>query len=239
MSFDLIPIGVNGLYPTVDSPTSSYLVGFGGKNVLLDMGSGAFSELSRFISPEKIDAIVVSHFHLDHCADLGVFGYYMQSSPRKIKLFCPFDKAAFGLFDLERFYDVETIKEGKLPRERFFGANVEFIRTFHPVETYAVKISFEGKTLSYTADTNYSAACERIFANSSLVIADSAFPDSVWSVDKPHLSAKICGELSLKYGVKTLLTHVAPSTDKAKILEEAFSVSPLCGLIERGKKYTI
>ena len=235
----VIPIGTNGLYPTPDSPTSCYLVEVNGKTVLLDIGSGAFTALSRFIAPEKIDVVIISHFHLDHCADIGVFGYYMQNKREKIKLFCPNDERALKFFSLEKFFDVSLIKAGKADPDGFGGAAVTFIKTAHPVPTFATKIAFGGRTLAYTADTNASSACDDIFSGSDLVVCDSAFLDADWSPASPHLSAKLCGGYSFKYGVKTLLTHIAPSVDKNSVLKEANAVSPLCELIVNDKEYAV
>ena len=232
--FKLIPVGTNGLYPQKDKPTSCYLVQVGERNIVIDMGSGSFSRLAEIVAPEKIDLIIVSHFHLDHCADLGVFGYYMQRREKK-RLFCPDDPHAAAVFGLEKLFDATYISEGKT--EIYSGIFVEFLRTNHPVKTYAVRITADGKTLSYTADTNVCDNLERLFSSSDLVISDSAFLYKDWAENKPHISASHCGRLSAKYGVKTLLSHLDPAIDKREVLKEAREFSELTELIENDKIY--
>lgn len=234
--FSITPIGTNGLYPTLNKPTSCYLVRAGGKTVLLDLGSGAFPKLFRYVAPEDIDVIVISHFHFDHCADLGVFGYYMQQLGKTATVYRPSDPAAFSLFfPRERFNSI-PIKEGSVD---LGGCGIEFIRANHPIETYAVRISAEGKTFAYTADSNVCPALEKVFFGSDLAIADSAFLYSDWSEKKPHLSARHCGEYAEKFKVRTLLSHLNPKADVSAILKEARSVSALCELIENDKTYTL
>ena len=234
--FSLIPIGTNGLFPTKDKPTSCYYIEAAGKKIVLDMGSGSFEKLCERVSPEEIDLIIVSHFHLDHCADLGVFGYYNQKSGTKTRVFCPFDPSAFALFSLNKHFSATEIKEGVFG---FDGIRLEFFRTRHPVETYAVRITAEGKTLSYTADSNVFDNLDKVFSGSDLVISDSAFLFSDWSEEKPHISARHCGEYSARYRVKTLLSHLNPRADEKAVLSEAEKISDLCELIENGKVYNL
>ena len=67
-------IGCSGSFAGPDSPASSYLVQHevDGRtwNLLLDLGSGALGALQRHMSPDDIDAVVLSNLHHDHCVDL-------------------------------------------------------------------------------------------------------------------------------------------------------------------------
>lgn len=234
--FTMIPIGTNGLFPTKDRPTSCYYIEAAGKKIVLDMGSGSFVKLCERVSPDAVDLIIVSHFHLDHCADLGVFGYYNQKNGKKTKLFCPFDPSAFALFSLDKNFSATAIKEGVFD---FEGVKLEFISVRHPVETYAVKITADNKTLSYTADSNVCDNLDKVFSGSDLVVSDSAFLFFDWSEEKPHISARHSGEYSAKHRVKTLLSHLDPRGDKKAVLKEASAVSDRCELIENGKVYNL
>ena len=233
----IIPLGVNGLYATDVSPTSCYLLTVRGKVVIIDFGSGALASLQKYIPPEKIDLIILSHFHFDHVSDMGTLGYYMQSHAEKLKVLCPFDEARAEFFSLPSRFDVSYIKEGK--RELFDGVSAEFFLVRHPIETFAVKITDGTATFSYTADTNVCPALDDLFRGSDLVISDSAFLNASWSEKKPHLSAALCAEYAKKYSVRTLLTHFDPKTDRSLYLAEALSVTDKCELAEVGKIYEI
>ena len=87
--FSLTCLGKNGLYPTKSSPTSGYLLTCGETRILLDVGSGVFSALLESFPPERINAVVISHFHGDHCSDTTVYDYYLQTKGNKIPLYAP------------------------------------------------------------------------------------------------------------------------------------------------------
>ena len=88
-------IGECGPYPKPLGATSCYLLETENNKIVLDMGSGAFSKLSDIVKPEEISAIVISHFHADHSADLAIFAYYLQQLEKRgrfsgsIPLYCP------------------------------------------------------------------------------------------------------------------------------------------------------
>ena len=75
----LTALGVWGGYPTRDAGTTSYLLqSEEGFNLLLDAGSRAVTELEHELSPNDLDAIILSHYHEDHIADLGALRQYRQ-----------------------------------------------------------------------------------------------------------------------------------------------------------------
>ena len=68
-------VGCAGSFPGPDSAASCYLVEAdddAGRRwrVLLDLGSGALGPLQRHLPLADLDAVLLSHLHPDHCADL-------------------------------------------------------------------------------------------------------------------------------------------------------------------------
>ncbi|KHF28675.1 Ribonuclease BN [Anoxybacillus sp. BCO1] len=55
--------------------TSCYLFEHDGFRLLVDCGSGALAQLQNVIDIEQIDAVIVSHYHHDHVADIGPLQY--------------------------------------------------------------------------------------------------------------------------------------------------------------------
>src|SRR5690625_5566929 len=66
-------IGSSGSVSGPESAASCYLVQAeeAGKitSVVLDMGSGAYGQLSRYLDPGMVDALLLSHLHADHVVD--------------------------------------------------------------------------------------------------------------------------------------------------------------------------
>ena len=69
-------VGCSGSYPGPDSPASCYLLEHDGHRILLDMGNGSVGALHRYGDPYDLDAILISHLHVDHCIDLT--SYYVM-----------------------------------------------------------------------------------------------------------------------------------------------------------------
>ena len=42
-----------------------------GFHCLIDCGSGVLSSLQNYLPLEELDAVVISHYHADHIADIG------------------------------------------------------------------------------------------------------------------------------------------------------------------------
>jgi ribonuclease BN (tRNA processing enzyme) len=65
-------IGPWGGYPKVNEASAGYILEHDGFNLLIDCGSGVLSKLQQYIKPTDLDACIISHYHPDHNADIGV-----------------------------------------------------------------------------------------------------------------------------------------------------------------------
>src|SRR5690625_5292249 len=68
-------IGFWGGYPAAGGATSAYLVEEKDFKLLVDAVSGSLSILQNYINFSDLDAVIVSHHHHDHMADIGVIQY--------------------------------------------------------------------------------------------------------------------------------------------------------------------
>src|ERR687893_3291983 len=83
----LTVLGCSGSVPGPESPSSGYLVRAGDAAVVLDLGNGTLGALQRYLDPFELDAVVLSHLHPDHCADVSgliVHRRYHPDGPGKI-----------------------------------------------------------------------------------------------------------------------------------------------------------
>ena len=65
-------IGPWGGYPKANEASSGYLLEHHGFHLLIDCGSGVLSKLQTIIEPENLHGLIISHYHADHIADIGV-----------------------------------------------------------------------------------------------------------------------------------------------------------------------
>src|SRR5215469_10292556 len=67
----LTVLGGTGGWPTAGTACSGYLVEHDGYLVLIDPGYATFPRLLEHCAAAAVDAVLVSHGHPDHCADLN------------------------------------------------------------------------------------------------------------------------------------------------------------------------
>ena len=72
-------IGCAGGYPLGENGTSSYLLSSSDNDyhVLLDAGSGSALAIEKYLDVNLLDAVVLSHDHPDHVADIGIFQHLL------------------------------------------------------------------------------------------------------------------------------------------------------------------
>ena len=222
----LTALGVWGGYPTRDAGTTSYLLqSEEGFNLLLDAGSRAVTELEHELSPNDLDAIILSHYHEDHIADLGALRQYRQLQTVKPQILPIYghqeNEYEFSKLSLENVsegiaYDVENgTSVGPF--------DIQFLKTVHPVICYAMRIveRATGQVLIYTGDTGYFAELVDFSKDADILLADVYFfKDKVKMPN--HLSSVEAGEIAAKANVKKLvLTHLPQVGDLQVLREEA------------------
>jgi ribonuclease BN (tRNA processing enzyme) len=67
----IVLLGTGSIVPTTERFCSGAYLESGGAKILVDCGPGIIEKLSRVaISPHKIDAVLLTHYHIDHVSDL-------------------------------------------------------------------------------------------------------------------------------------------------------------------------
>ena len=70
----LTVVGCAGSYPNPSSAASCYLIEHDGAAIVLDLGNGSLGDLQQYLDPldeSSLAAVVLSHCHVDHCADVA------------------------------------------------------------------------------------------------------------------------------------------------------------------------
>jgi ribonuclease BN (tRNA processing enzyme) len=232
----LTVIGCSGSFPGPDSPASCYLLEAEGFRLVMDMGDGGLGVLQRHAELFGIDAICVSHLHVDHCVDLSSYWVARQYAPEgprpaiplygprgtavRVAGFCDEDvasiKARFEAHDLEP----QVLEIGP------FRITTDHMN--HPVETFGFRIEHAGWKLAYSADTGQTDALVRLAEDVDVLLSEAAFQDDDDNPPDVHLTARQAGEYAARAGVGELvLTHLVPWYDRDRSLAEA--AASYCG----------
>src|SRR5699024_3042496 len=89
----LTVIGYWGGYPAPGEASSVYLVEKDGYTLALDFGSGALLKLQQYKSVMELNAVLLSHYHADHVADIGVLQHallvhsYITGNKSKLSIY--------------------------------------------------------------------------------------------------------------------------------------------------------
>jgi ribonuclease BN (tRNA processing enzyme) len=165
-------VGCSPAWPNPGGAQSGYLVEEDSRRILLDCGPGVLPRLRKLEQWPRLDAIVITHFHLDHWGDLvpwafgGLFGAGADQDPPELwlphggrEIIRGLDPVLYANAILELF-DVHEYEEEK----PFTVAGFELVayRMLHyALESYGLRVSDDGRTLAYSAD---SAPCDGLVA---------------------------------------------------------------------------
>jgi ribonuclease BN (tRNA processing enzyme) len=194
-------IGCSGSVPGPDSPASCYLVEHDGFRVLLDIGHGAFGELQRYVDPGLVDAILLSHLHADHCADLPAFPVWRKHGPGN-------DDRPFQVLAPDG-HGLETSPFA--PSQQVGPFTVTTARVAHPVEAYAMRLAVDGHVLTYSGDTGPCSALVDLARGSDVLLAEASYVDDPDNPPDLHLTGREAGEAAAAAEVgRLVVTHVPP-----------------------------
>lgn len=238
----LTVIGCAGSVAGPDNPASSYLVeadAYGRTwRLLLDLGSGSLGPLQAIVDPARLDAILISHGHLDHCADLASLSVLFRYGPAQATARAPLPLwGPTGIDERVRQVDGASADAGLEPYDWFAFAPgqkrvlgpfaVTAARAWHPVPALAYRIEGPGEaggraTLVFTGDTDLSDDVVTLAHGADLLLAEAGWADRDSNPPGIHLSGRQTGQLARRAGAKVLVvTHVPSWVDPAATLAQA------------------
>ncbi len=239
----LTVVGCSGSFPGPDSPASCYLLEAEHEGrtwrVLLDLGSGALGPLQRLLDPADHDAIVLSHLHPDHCADLlglYVVRRYRPEGPLPARL--PVHGPAATAERLSLMY--HGLEPGGMDAEFAFSVvtdahpfsvgpfRVTPYAVNHPVEAYGYRVEADGAVLAFTGDTDDCPNLDPLLTGADLALLDSAFVDGRDDARDIHLSGSRAAGAAVRAGGvgRLVLTHVPAWNDREVCRAQAASIWP-------------
>lgn len=198
-------------------------------NIIIDPGPGALVKCNSSrpkLDPSSLEAVVLTHKHLDHSNDVNVLIEAMTEGGfrRRGTLFAPndaLDKEKGVVFSYVKDFlkKIIVLKVGK-----YKVGNIEFevpLRNKHSVETYGLKFVIEKQIISMVSDTKYFEGLIEAYGDSTVLILNVVFYQK--RPDYEHLSLEEAIEFTKKVRPEiAIFTHFGMSMLKAKphILEK-------------------
>lgn len=228
-------VGCSGSYAGPQSAASCYLVEHDGFRLVVDLGNGALGPLHRYLDPVDVDAVYLSHLHVDHCIDVCSFYVALQYRPggfdgAAIPVHGPAGTGghlgrAYGTPDaeehLQRLFDFREVAEGVGEIGPF---RVTTARMAHPVTCFGVRLEADGVALAYTGDTAPTDAVVRLARGADLLLAEASFVDGDDNPPGLHLTGREAGAHASQAGVgRLVVTHVPPWHEPDRARAEAAS----------------
>ena len=236
-------LGMNGPFPAAGGCTSGYLVTADGAAIVIDLGSGCLGQLSRCAAPEGLNALLLTHWHYDHCADVLPLIFRLEACARKpLHVYAPADENSPVRQAVQQcariiLHDVTPGEEFRIPDSEF---RIFPFPARHPVPALMYRVECGGKVLCCTGDTNTVAGLTDFAQGADLLLADGLFPAALWAEGKPHLSAAHCAQLAKDANAKQLvITHLNPMLDPETLLKEARAIRIDSKLARMGDTYEI
>ncbi|HEY0782697.1 MAG TPA: MBL fold metallo-hydrolase [Thermoanaerobaculia bacterium] len=223
-------LGSSGGFPVPDNPCSGFLLRNGGSEVWLDAGTGTFAALQQVTDHLGLEALVLSHRHPDHCADLLTFyvaRMLHEGGAPRLPLYAP--AGTLDVFThflpgetpekVDKVFELREIAEGT--RIEVGGIRMRFLRTEHPVLTLAVRAESPAGSLTYSADTGPHVDLAGFARGTDVLLCEATYQNEKRGAPV-HLTAAEAGNVAHRARVgELLLTHIWPTFDPALSVQEA------------------
>ncbi|MFG1820413.1 MBL fold metallo-hydrolase [Kribbella sp. NPDC049174] len=219
-------------YPQPDRPCSGYLLRAGAASVWVDAGPGSLAELLRHTSLSSLDAVWLSHLHLDHIGDLLNAYYalaYGELPAREVPLpvYAPAGLAdrLTGFFGSGFTNDVLELRPLSDGHQFELGDLTLLSRSVDHggPEAYALRASSPGHALVYSGDCTPCPALDALAHDADLLLCEANDP-----VANPfHHTPQQAADLARRSGTRQLvLTHVGPLLTPAAAVAQAVFDGP-------------
>lgn len=235
----LTVLGCSGSVPGPGTEASGYLLEAGDVRLVLDLGHGTLARLQAIRDSFDITAVLLSHLHPDHCADLTALVTVRRFFPnppfdpfeRRLPVYAPAEAPSrFAALhapserdrldtDLSDVFDFRPLGPSTFQID---GVEVTVAPMAHICEAYGFRITFDGRSLVYTGDTARCTELDRLATDADVLLAEASWENQGSYPANLHMTGKEAGQLAREANVsRLLLTHILPWTDKDAVFNDA------------------
>ena len=233
----LTVLGKSPAWQDAGGACSGYLLHSGETTVLLDCGNGVFGKLRQFVDYVDVHAVVLSHLHADHFLDLIPYAYALTYAPRqkpvpvppwpgtddpaRPRLIAPpgagktfrHITSCFGDEQLlETAFELEEYESDSEPEVGPF--RFSFHEVPHFTQTFAVKVTANGSTFVFGADSSPNSELVEFARDCDLLLVEATLPRPERTGIRGHLTPGEAGAHGKNAGAKRLvITHISDELD--------------------------
>jgi ribonuclease BN (tRNA processing enzyme) len=227
-------VGCSPAWPNPGGAQSGYLVEAAEGRLLLDCGPGVLARLREWEDWPRVDAIAITHWHLDHWGDVVPWVWAAQFGPASEldapELWVPPGGRAF-LSELggrlgrpDMFEQAFALREYE-PGTTFecVGIEVTPVKVLHyDLDAYGFRASANGSVLAYSGDSGPDGGLAELARDADLFVCEATLADGQEEREgdpRGHLSAREAETASTAAGAKRLLLTHRPAE---RALDERF-----------------
>ncbi|MBI4665735.1 MAG: MBL fold metallo-hydrolase [Nitrospinae bacterium] len=228
---ELYLLGTGTCHPAPGRTPPCYYLNAGPERFIIDPGPGAVSRMVEAgVDPFDVEAILITHLHLDHCADLlpYLFTYKncVEGPKRDVHILAPLEfrtafaklMDVFGQWVISDDYRIEIVEMSSDTWEAP-GYAIRSLPMLHSANAVGFRVEKPGgPSFAYSGDSGYCQELLELAAGVDLLLAECSFPED--DAMEGHLSAGELAQVAVASGCKRLaLTHMTPKVNPAKAVE--------------------
>ena len=225
-------LGSGTAIPVPDRLPSGVLVTAADQVILIDLGPGVLRQLAKLgFGPDQITAVLLTHYHTDHTADLAALLFALRNPQFKGRppltilghtglhtLLSDLTQAWPWLAPNGYDLDVREIAPGSF---RLGEIEVMAVAIEHTAASLAYRITDpKGHSVALSGDADECDGLSDVAAGTDLFICEAAFPDG--QKVSGHITPSIAGAAAQAANAKALcMTHFYPECEGADLLAQA------------------
>lgn len=215
-------------FPRPGEACSGYLLSTGSTHVLIDCGHSAASHLAAALNPERLDAVIISHFHPDHYVDLYALRHMIRAALMRgtrqnpLPVYLPVQNTP----EYQTFASMGELQIRPLQEKSSFMAGdiqLECLPVEHSLPCFAIRAVHQGPSFLYTADTSWHNRLQEAVSGVNVLLCEASLLENAsdYAAQIGHMTTAQAGRLAQTGGVGHLIaTHFWPDYDIGQLQNE-------------------